>query len=82
MPRYYFDIRDADELAVDVEGLELSTLKAVQAEAARSLVEMAQHAVWTSAETMLGHQIAIEVRDENGPVLEAKFTFELKQHKH
>jgi hypothetical protein len=82
MPRYYFDIRDADELAVDVEGLELSTLKAVQAEAARSLVEMAQHAVWTSAETMLGHQMAIEVRDENGPVLEAKFTFELKQHKH
>ena len=82
MPRYYFDIRDADELAVDEEGLELSTLKAVQAEAARSLVEMAQHTVWTSAETMLGHQMAIEVRDENGPVLQAKFTFELKQYQH
>jgi len=81
MPRYYFDIRDADELALDEEGLELSNLKAVQVEAARSLVDIARHAVWTSAETMLGHQMAIEVRDENGPVLQAKFTFELNQYK-
>jgi len=81
MPRYYFDIRDADELAVDEEGLELPSLKAVQTEAARSLADMAKHAVWTSAETMLGHRMAIEVRDDNGPVLQAKFTFELEQHK-
>ena len=81
MPRYYFDLRDNDELAVDEEGLELPTVQAVQIEAARSLVDMAKHAIWTKAETVLGHRMAIEVRDENGPVLRAKFTFELEQHK-
>jgi hypothetical protein len=46
MPRYYFDLREDGELAVDEEGLELPTLQAVQIEAARSLVDMARHAVW------------------------------------
>ncbi|WP_376701224.1 DUF6894 family protein [Bradyrhizobium australiense] len=27
MPRYYFDIREGDELALDEEGLELSTIE-------------------------------------------------------
>ena len=81
MPRYYFDLRDNDELAVDDEGLELSTLQAVQIEAARSLVDMAKHAIWKKADTILGHRMAIEVRDGDGPVLQAKFTFELERHK-
>jgi hypothetical protein len=81
MPRYYFDLRDNDELAVDDEGLELSTLQAVQIEAARSLVDMAKHAIWTKADTVFGHRMAIEVRDGDGPVLQAKFTFELERHK-
>lgn len=82
MPRYYFDIRDADDLAVDEEGTVLPDLQAVQVEAARSLVDMARHAVWTKAETILGHRMAVEVRDENGPVLEARFTFELERRRH
>ena len=81
MPRYYFDLREGDELAVDEEGLEMATLQTVQMEAARSLVDMARQAIWTKAETVLGHRMAIEVRDENGPVLQAKFTFELERHK-
>jgi hypothetical protein len=81
MTRYYFDLRDNGELAVDEEGLELPNLQAVQIEAARSLVDMAKHAIWTKADTVLDHRMAIEVRDESGPVLEAKFTFELEQHK-
>jgi hypothetical protein len=81
MPRYYFDLREGDELAVDEEGLEMATLQTVQIEAARSLVDMAKHAIWTKAEAVLGHRMAIEVRDENGPVLQAKFTFELERHK-
>ena len=81
MARYYFDMRDNDELAVDEEGLELAALQAVQIEAARSLVDIAKEAIWEKAETVLGHRMAIEVRDENGPVLQAKFTFELEQHK-
>ncbi|MEH2537108.1 MULTISPECIES: DUF6894 family protein [unclassified Bradyrhizobium] len=82
MPRYYFDLCDNDELAVDDEGLELPNLQAVQIEAARSLVDMAKHAIWSKAETVLRHRMAIEVRDEKGPVLQAKFTFKLDHHKH
>jgi len=48
-------------------------------EAARSLVDMARHAIWTKADGMFGRPMAVEVRDENGPVLQAKFTFELKR---
>jgi hypothetical protein len=74
-------LREADELAVDDEGVDLHTLQAVQIEAARSLVDMARHAVWTKAETLTGHRMAIEVRDANGPVLQAKFTFELEHQR-
>jgi hypothetical protein len=45
MPRYYFDLLDGDVLALDEEGLELSDLRAVQAEAAKSLVDMTRDAV-------------------------------------
>jgi len=79
MPRYYFDLREGDELAVDDEGAEMANLHAVQMEAARSLVDMVRHAIWTKADSMFGHRMAVEVRDENGPVLQAKFTFELKR---
>lgn len=77
MPRYFFDITDAGKFAKDDEGLELPDLRAVQVEAARSLADMARHVIWANAETVQGHRMAIEVRDENGPVLQAKFTFEL-----
>jgi hypothetical protein len=80
MPRYYFDFRDDGELAIDEEGMELPTLQAVQIEAARSLVDIAKHAVWKKAETILGHRMAVEVRDDKGPVLQAKFSFELEKH--
>ena len=35
--RYYFDIREGDDLAPDDEGLELPSIERVQEEAARSL---------------------------------------------
>jgi hypothetical protein len=81
MPRYYFDLRDNEELAVDEEGMELPTLQAVQIETARSLVDIAKHAIWTKAESVLRHRMAIEVRNGTGPVLQARFTFELELHK-
>lgn len=34
MPRYYFDLRDDTGVALDEEGLELASWRAVQAEAA------------------------------------------------
>lgn len=81
MARYYFDLRDEGDLAPDEEGMELPTMQAVQIEAACSLADIAKHAVWINAATMMGHRMAIEVRDENGPVLQAKFTFELERYK-
>lgn len=82
MPRYYFDICENNEFAIDEDGLKLPDMAAVQIEAARSLVDLARHAVWSQAETLLGHQMSIQVRDGNGPVLQAKFTFEIDHHKH
>jgi hypothetical protein len=79
MALYFFDMRVGATLLV--EGLELPNLKAVQIEAARSLGELAQHALWTTAETILGHRMRVEVRDGTGPVLQATFTFEIERHK-
>jgi hypothetical protein len=78
MPRYYFDLRDGDDLAVDEEGMELRDIASVQEEAARSLADMARDAV-RSPEYMRSqiHRMAIEVRDETGAVLQVKFTFEV-----
>ncbi|WP_312016827.1 DUF6894 family protein [Bradyrhizobium japonicum] len=44
MSRYYFDLLDGDALAIDDEGLELSDTRRVQAEAAKSLADMARDA--------------------------------------
>ena len=54
MPRYYFDLRDGDDLAVDEEGVELRDMELVQEEAARSLADMARDAVRT------GHEIVVQ----------------------
>ena len=42
----------------------MANLHAVQMEAARSLVDMARHAIWTKADSVFGHPMAVEVRDE------------------
>jgi hypothetical protein len=76
MPRYYFDLRDEDGIAVDEEGLELPNLQTVQAEAAKALADMARDAVYV-AKNARRHHMAIEVRADFGPVMEVKFTFEI-----
>jgi hypothetical protein len=45
MPRYYFDMREGDEIASDEEGMELDTLEEVQEEAARTLADMAKDGI-------------------------------------
>jgi hypothetical protein len=42
MARYYFDMREGDQIAPDEEGMELRTMEAVQEEAARTLADMAE----------------------------------------
>jgi hypothetical protein len=86
MPRYYFDMREDGELAVDDDGMELRDIVAVQEEAARSLADMARDAVRRNASrrnaSSVGHDMAIEVRDAAGPILQVKFTFTLNRPKH
>jgi hypothetical protein len=83
MRRYYFDLREGDELAVDEEGVELRNMDLVQEEAARSLADMARDAVrWPAHDRNVNRQMAIEVRDDHGPVMQVKFTFAIEKLKH
>ena len=81
MPRFYFDLRDGDELAVDEEGLELPDIRAVQAEAAISLADMARDAIHNSPLVARAHHMAIEVRDGTSPVMQVRFSFEVERQK-
>jgi hypothetical protein len=78
--RYYVDLLDDDLVAPDEEGLELSDIRKVQAEAAKSLADMARDAVETYAPGRR-HQMAIEVRHETGPVMRVRFSFEIQRLK-
>ena len=72
MPLYYFDTRDNDDFIEDDVGLEFSNLDAVKVEAARALAELARDVIPGS----LKRKLAVEVRDEEGPVLRATLIFE------
>ena len=63
------------------EGLELPSIERVQEEAARSLADVVRDAVRKNHDGA-GRQRAIEVRDDSGPVLQVKFTFEIDRHQH
>jgi hypothetical protein len=51
----------------------------VQVEAARAITEMARDWGRRNPAGPLGHRMAIEVRDDNGPVMLVKFTFEIER---
>jgi hypothetical protein len=76
MAHYYFDLRDGGELIIDEEGLELPDATAVQREAALALSGFARDSV-ESFNGAQSHHMAIAVRDEHGPVMEVKFSFEI-----
>lgn len=87
MPRYYFDLRDENGTALDEEGLELSSPRAVQAEAAKSLADMARDAILSAPLTGRRQTMAIAVRDGNGPVMQVTLSFaiescETRSHAH
>jgi hypothetical protein len=69
---YFFDTRDNDEFVHDDVGVECSGLEAVKMEAARGLAELARDVLPGSSR----RELAIEVRDDQGPVLIARMTFE------
>jgi uncharacterized protein DUF6894 len=65
MPRYFFDIRDGEELIPDEEGMELPDLDAAFREAARSLAEISP----MGRRNVASGQVAIVVRDGSGTVM-------------
>ena len=77
--RYYFDLRDADGVIRDEEGVELPDIEAALEEAALALADMARNVALDDMGS--AHQMAIEVRDERGPVLQANFVFEVERHR-
>jgi hypothetical protein len=71
MTRYYFDIRDGEDLYPDDEGLELADQTAAEVEAAQSLASMAKDVALLDER----RDMAIEVRTELGPLFRAAFIF-------
>jgi len=69
--RYYFDMRMGDELGEDGEGADLPNLEAVQKEALRALADIAQDLIAFPA------SMAAQVRDEDGPVMDARVVFDI-----
>ncbi|KRP93183.1 hypothetical protein GPL17_14530 [Bradyrhizobium yuanmingense] len=81
MARYYFDLRDDKGIALDEEGLELSSPRAVQAEAAKSVADLARDALLSAPLTGDRRELAIDVRDASGPVMQVKFCFQIEDLK-
>lgn len=71
MPLYFFDTRDNDDFVEDDVGVEYPDLETVKVEAATALAELARDVLPGS----LQRKLAVEVRDEQGPVLMALMTF-------
>jgi hypothetical protein len=82
MPRYFFDFREEDGVVVDNEGVQLATLEAVQDEAAHSLADFARdEARRFNPNTDLVRQLGIEVRHDDGAVMNVKCSFEIRRRK-
>lgn len=75
MRRYYFDYRDNEEFVADDTGSEYSSLEDVKAVASRALAELARDVLPGSVVRTL----AIEVRNDLGPVLRVGLRFEVEQ---
>ncbi|MCK1387335.1 hypothetical protein [Bradyrhizobium sp. 21] len=83
MPRYYFDLRDEQGVARDEEGLVLASARAVQAEAAKSVADMARDAILAAplSDGKQSQSMAIDVRDADGPVMQVTLSFEVEDLK-
>jgi hypothetical protein len=71
MRRYYFDMRSAERLTVDEEGVEFLDLVAAKQEAALALADMVLD------ESLDPAKISVEVRDDAGTVMHVRLVFEI-----
>ncbi|MCK1592260.1 hypothetical protein [Bradyrhizobium sp. 169] len=74
MKKYYFDIRHGSQFIRDDEGVEFPNAESVRRQAITTLSEIARECVTGRPQ----HRIAVEVRDEYGPILEANISFTMK----
>jgi hypothetical protein len=80
MNRYFFDLRDEHGVVADEQGILLPSLEAVQDEAARAIGDLARDEVRRiKADASEARQLAVEVRDDTGAVMHAKFSCEIKR---
>ncbi|WP_370128303.1 DUF6894 family protein [Bradyrhizobium yuanmingense] len=63
------------------KGLELSSPRAVQAEAAKSVADLARDALLSAPLTGDRRELAIDVRDASGPIMQVKFCFQIEDLK-
>lgn len=73
MKRYYFNVREGDDVFVDDVGLELASKELAWAEAARSVAELGRDQIVDHPE---GHRIVIEVRIVDEPVMAVHLSFQ------
>ena len=70
MPRFYFDVREGEQLTLDEEGAEFPDLAAVRQEAMLALIDVGRDILSEDSP-----DIIIEVRDESGEqVVRAKIS--------
>ncbi|MFB9265985.1 DUF6894 family protein [Bradyrhizobium erythrophlei] len=74
MRRYFFDLRDGEALIPDEEGMVLPDVGSAQEEAMKALADMVHNAAIKSLSLI---QMAIEVRDDDGPVMQVRFAFDI-----
>jgi hypothetical protein len=74
MVRYFFDVRDNDSFYPDDVGVELPSIDTVKAQAGRTMGEIAKDVLPGSEVRTL----AIEVRDDLGPILRVALRFEIE----
>lgn len=77
MARYYFDLRDGPAVFPDEEGLDLPNARSAELEAARALGGMIRDLQPTSEQ----RDLAIEVRNEEGPLFQAALVFGINKLK-
>jgi hypothetical protein len=75
MPTYHFDYRDNGTLACDHLGTRLHSFEEAKVEAVRALVELARDEIQGPEP----RELAIEVREDGGPILQVVLTLEVKQ---
>jgi hypothetical protein len=74
MARYYFNLREDNEVIPDDEGVELPTIARAREEAIRGLADSARDAIGDAGR----RELVVEVlNDERQPLFTAKLVFEL-----